>query len=142
MTAPTVTRLSVLASPDHGDLALREALRRSRDGDESWAEWVARLRDGRALIVRLRTRAEYRSEDGTGSVEVVNHGIWIDHDVHVPKIEEQIREIAYKDTRPLHDALRCRDIDVPEAEIEEMFFHVELSPDLAALLLSAHPQAQ
>ena len=142
VTAPMITRLSVLASADHGDVALREAQRRSRDGDESWAAWVARLRDGKALVVRLRTRVEYHTIAGPDSVDVVNDGIWIDHDVHVPKIEEQIREIAYKDTRPLHDALRRRDIDVPEAELEEMFFHVELSPDLAAMLLPGHPEAR
>lgn len=142
VTAPTITRVTALASADHGDMALREAQRRSRDGDESWTEWLARLRDGKALIVRLRTRVEYHSGAGAGSVEVVNHGIWIEHDVHVPKIEEQIREIAYMDTRPLHDALRGRDIDVPEAELEEMFFHVELSPDLAAMLLPGHPRTR
>jgi hypothetical protein len=140
VTAATITRLSVLASADLGDTALREAQRRSRHGDESWAEWVARLRAGEALIVRLRTRVEYHSAAATGFVEVVNHGIWIDRDVHVPKIEEQIREIAYKDTRPLHEALQRRDIDIPEAELEEMFFHVELSPDLTAMLLPGHSQ--
>ena len=52
------------------------------------------------------------------------------HAVHVPKVEEQIREIAYKDVRPLHDALLVRGIDVPVREMEDMFFHVEIDPAL------------
>ena len=131
---PTLTRLTALASPDHGELAVREAKRRSRDGDESWGDWLARLQDGKAIIVRLLTRVEFELEAQTDTVEVTNHGVWIDRDVHLPKVEEQVREIAYKDVRPLHDALRSRGVDVAPAELEAMFFHVELSAELVAVL--------
>ncbi|MBW3609709.1 MAG: hypothetical protein KY463_15490, partial [Actinobacteria bacterium] len=48
-----IVRLAVEAAPDHSDLAVPEAMRRARDGDESWGEWVARLEDGEAVVVRL-----------------------------------------------------------------------------------------
>lgn len=137
-----ITRLSALATPDHGDLALREAKRRAREGDESWSQWVARLQGGEAVIVQLLTRAEFEHAATTCAVEVTNHGVWIDRDVHLPKVEEQVREIAYKDVRPLHDALQSHGVDIPQAELEEMFFHVELSDDLAAMMAGAPRQAR
>ncbi len=132
-TPARIVRLAVEAAPDHSDLAVPEAMRRARDGDESWGEWVARLEDGEAVVVRLRTRVEFELDGNLAAIEVTNHGVWIDCDIHLPKVEEQVREIAYKDVRPLHDALRDHGVDVPEDELAQMFFHVELSGELAAI---------
>ena len=128
-----IIRLAVEAAPDDSELAVPEAMRRARDGDESWREWVARLNDGEAVVVRLRTRVEFELDGAVDAVEVANHGVWIDRDVHVPKVEEQVREIAYKDVRSLHDALCDHGVDITEDELSLMFFHVQLSGELAAM---------
>lgn len=126
-----IRRLSVRASPDTtSGSVIAEAQQHARAGDPAWRDWLVRVDRGDAAIVQLLTSAEIDVCGVRDRIEVVNHGVWIERDAHPPKIEEQIREIAYKDVRPLHDALLVRGIDVPVREMEDMFFHVEIDPVL------------
>lgn len=126
-----IRRLSVRASPDSASgSVIAEAQQHARAGDPAWRDWLVRVDRGDAAVVQLLTSAEIDVCGMCDRIEVVNHGVWIERDAHPPKIEEQIREIAYKDVRPLHDALLVRGIDVPVREMEDMFFHVEIDPAL------------
>lgn len=132
-TAPPcrIRRLTVRASPDSAPRsAISEAQQQARAGDSAWRDWLARVHRGEAAVVELMTAADIEIRGVPERVEVVNHGVWIERDAHPPKIEEQIREIAYKDLAPLHDLLLVRGVDVPVREMEDMFFHVELDPAL------------
>ena len=126
-----IRRLSVRASPDSASRSvIADAQQRAQAGDPAWRDWLVRVDRGEAAVVQLVTSADVDICGVPERIEVTNHGVWIERDAHPPKIEEQIREIAYKDVGPLHDALLVRGVDVPVREMEDMFFHVELDPAL------------
>lgn len=130
-TGGQITRLTVRASPDSASSSvIAEAQQHARAGDAAWRDWLVRVSRGEAAIVQLVTSAEIDICGVRDRIEVTNHGVWIERDAHPPKIEEQIREVAYKGVRPLHYALLGRGVDVAVREMEEMFFHVELDPAL------------
>ena len=126
-----ITRLTVWASPDTSSSSvIAEAQQHARAGDGAWQDWLVRVDRGEAAIVQLVTSAEIDVRGVRDRIEVTSHGVWIERDEHPPKVEEQIREIAYKGVRPLHCALLGRGVDVAVRDMEEMFFHVELDPAL------------
>ena len=132
-----IRRLTVHASEDPQTLPVEEAWNEASAGDGNWREMLIQLQRGDAAIVELRTLADVEVDGVPERIEIVNHGVWVERDLHPPKIEEQVRELAYKDVAPLHKALLERGVDLPEDELSEMFFHVEVDD---GLLLDAGPQ--
>ncbi len=129
-----VVRLTVTAFEDDTSEAVSQARREARHGDPSWQEWLERFDSGKAAILRLRTEARFELRGEDKRVEVVNDGVWVDCDIHLPKVEEQIRQIAYKDISALRDRIRGHGAELAAAELEDMFFHVALSGELLSLL--------
>lgn len=70
--------------------------------------------------------AEFRQCHPQGRVEVMNRDVWVENDQHPPKVEEQVREIAYKDAEAMTAALSQRDVTVTTDELETTMSHVEL----------------
>ena len=71
----------------------------------------------------------------SGDVEVVNEGVWLERVGHVPQLEEQVRDIAYKDVGPLRSALCERGLDLESDRVDDMYVHVELAPELVGALV-------
>jgi rhodanese-related sulfurtransferase len=127
MVEGRIVRLAVYATVDETGEARERAQRDAAAGDSSWQEWLAEHDRGDALIVRLRVTAEFSQGHGQGRVEVMNRDVWLENDQHAPKVEEQVREIAYKDVQALRSALRDRGVDVTTEDLEAMMIHVELA---------------
>ena len=128
-------RLSVRAEPGRGGAALGQARLEAERGDASWREWVTRAERGDAAAVRLTSRAEFLVGGDVRHVQVVNEGVWLERVGHVPQLEEQVRDVAYKDVGPLRSALCERGLDLEGDRIDDMYFHVELVPELVAALV-------
>jgi rhodanese-related sulfurtransferase len=123
----TIVRLAVLAIFDDSEEVLDRARRDAGAGDPSWQEWIAEHERGRALILRLRTTAEFARGHVQGRVEILNRDVWVENDQHPPRIEEQVREVAYKDVEPLRAALAERGVEVTAEDLGLMMMHVELA---------------
>lgn len=129
-----VLRLTVTAFEDDSREAVSHARRDARHGDPSWQEWVERFDSGEAAILRLHTEALFELGGKRKRIEVVNDGVWVDCDIHLPTVEEQIREIAYNDVSTLCDGIQRHGGQLQIDELEQMFFHVELSDEVVSLL--------
>jgi hypothetical protein len=127
MMGKRIERLAVYATVDDSGDVLDRARSDAAAGDSSWEEWLAEHERGDALLLRLRVTAEFREDDGPGRVEVLNQDVWVENDEHPPKVEEQVREVAYKDVPALRSALRERGLDVTEEDLQAMMIHVELA---------------
>ncbi len=130
-----VLRLEVVACVDHGDAPLERG--RHAADDASWNDWLARWEQGRAIVARLRTVARFDVEGTEQQVDIQNDGVWIERELHVPKVEEQVREIAYKDASKVADEVAARGGHVMLHDVEEMFFHVRLEDELRRWLLDS-----
>ncbi len=124
-----ILEVDVVASLDLGEHAAERA-RFAAGYDSSWREWLERFERGEALVARLTTTVRFVADGREGQVEVVNDGVWLEVERHLPKVQEQIREVAYKDTRPLEAELWRHGLHVTAGELAEMFIGVRLADDL------------
>lgn len=124
-----VKRLSARAVLDDSPAALRHAKELADAGDESWEQWVGEYQRGDALIVRLELRLEFT--DGTEDVlTTAKDGYFVENHTHVPKLEQQIAELAAGDLSLLAEELAQRGHALDAHELGTMYVHVELDPGL------------
>jgi hypothetical protein len=129
----TIERIVVTARLDDPAPALDRAKREAAAGDESWEQWVSEYRRGEALIVALDVAVEAEN-GGHRRVEVTNRGVFVEADVHPPKVERQIYEIVCDDFSMLAGELAELDRRLEHRDLCEMYVHVELAADLVAAL--------
>ena len=125
----SVQRLSVRALLDESPDVLAHAEGQAAAGDESWEQWVAEYRRGDALIVRLELTVEVSG--GPGEILTASRdGFFVENHVHAPKLEQQIAELASGDLAALAAELAQRGHDIDLHELDTMYVHVELDPEL------------
>jgi hypothetical protein len=61
---------------------------------------------------------------------MANPGVFIEKDIHPPKIEQQIGELVSKDFPSLVREIASRGHVVDESALAEMYVHVELAEDV------------
>jgi hypothetical protein len=132
----TIERLLVRAALDDPTAALERALAEASSGDESWQQWVAEYRRGEALIVRLDVTLEV-SDSERRTIELSNDRIFIEADVHPPKVERQIADVVSADFPALARELSSLGHDLAADDLCELHVHVELAEDLRAALADA-----
>jgi hypothetical protein len=114
---------------DESQAVLAHAQAQAAAGDESWEQWVAEYRRGDALIVRLELTVEV--SDGPGEILTASRdGFFVENHVHAPKLEQQIAELASGDLAALAAELARRGHDIDLHELDTMYVHVELAPEL------------
>lgn len=94
-------------------------------GDESWQQWVDEYQRGEALIIRLELVLEVTD----GEREVLRSssgGFFLECDLHAPKVEQQIAELASGDFAVLARELTVSGHSLDLYEIAEMYVHVDL----------------
>jgi hypothetical protein len=125
-------RLEARVKLDDPGRALAEAERAAGAGDESWERWIAEFRGGQALIVALEVTVTFDGVPGT--LRVANRGVFVEKHPEPPKVEQQIAEVVSKDFPLLARDLSHRGHHIDEAELGEMYVHVELGEDVRAAL--------
>ena len=124
-----VQRLSARAALDDTAGTLEHARALADAGDESWEQWVAEYQRGDALIVRLELRLEFA--DATEDVlTTAKDGFFVENHNHVPKLEQQIAELASGDLATLAEELAQQGHDIDVHELGTMYVHVELDSEL------------
>lgn len=124
-----VQRLSARAVLDDSPAALSHAKALADAGDESWEQWVAEYHRGDALIVRLELRLEFADETDD-VLTTAKDGFFVENHTHVPKLEQQIAELASGDLATLAGELAQRGHTIDARELGTMYVHVELDPEL------------
>jgi hypothetical protein len=133
-----VERLSARAVLDDSPTALTHARALADAGDESWEQWVAEYQRGDALIVRLELTLEFA--DGTDqALTAAKDGFFVENHTHIPKLEQQIAELASGDLAVLAEEATERGHIVDVRELATMYVHVELDPELRRRL--RHPNS-
>ncbi len=102
-------------------------------GDESWGQWVEEFQRGDALILRLELTLEISDAVVRGST----NGLFVENDVHAPKVEQQVAELASGDFAALAGTLAARGHDIDVYELCEMYIHVELDPEVRRRLANS-----
>jgi hypothetical protein len=125
----SVQRLSVRALLDESPAVLAHAESQAAAGDESWEQWVAEYRRGDALIVRLELTVEVSGRPGE-TLTASRDGFFVENHVHAPQLERQIAELASGDLAALAAELAQRDHDLDLHELDAMYVHVDLDPEL------------
>jgi hypothetical protein len=106
-----------------------------RDGDESWARWLAELERGEAVVASMRVAVHLRLPDGTlRTVEAENHDLWLEVETHAPSLEAQVQDLSSKDAAVLADRLCELGAAITADDLSRMYVHVELAEDLRGLL--------
>ena len=125
----SVQRLSARAVLDDSPSALARAEAHAASGDESWEQWVDEYQRGEALILRLELALEL--EDSTGDVITASKdGFFVENHAHAPKLEQQIAELAFGEVSSLAAELRRRGHDLDLHDLDGMYVHVELDPEV------------
>jgi hypothetical protein len=124
----SVQRLSARARLDDSPESLAHARAQAAAGDESWEQWVTEYERGDALIVTLELTAELAG--GGGDVSKTIDGLFVERDLHAPKVEQQVAELASDDFVAIADELIARGHDVDRYELGEMYVHVELDHEV------------
>jgi hypothetical protein len=138
-----VQRLSACARLDESAPPLAQARAEAAAGDESWAQWVAEYQRGTALILRLDLSVAYLDGE-PGEIRSSIGGLFVESDIHPPKVEQQIAELASGVLMELVGALAARGAQIDAYELGEMYVHVELEQDVRQKLEAAvhHPRAE
>jgi hypothetical protein len=129
----SVQRLTAHVLLDDSSAALAHAKAEAEAGDEPWTQWLTEYERGEALAVRL----ELTLKVANGEEETLNAstpGFFIERDLHAPKVEQQIAEVAAGDFAELANELAARGYDIGVYELSEMYVHVELDPELRSRL--------
>jgi hypothetical protein len=134
-------RLKARVMLDDPGPTLAEAQAAATAGDESWERWVHEYRRGEALIVRLELSLEFSARE-RHVLGVANPGVFIEKHPDPPRVEQQIAEVVSKDFPLIARDLNARGHQVEEAELSEMYVHVELEEDVRReLAASRRPQS-
>jgi hypothetical protein len=96
---------------------------------------VADHEHGEALIVRLDVSV-VAVDHASEVIETGNRGVFVENDVHLPMLEQQIAEMAKENVPATTARLKERGHDLGFAELAEMYVDVELDPQLRAALSS------
>jgi hypothetical protein len=124
-----VQRLSARARLDESPAPLEHATTEAAAGDESWEQWISEYDRGDALVLRL----ELAIQLGNGEREVFTEsrdGFFVENHLHVPKVEQQIAELAFEGLNGLAAELADRGYAIDLHELAGMYVHVELDPDV------------
>lgn len=125
----SVQRLSARARLDDSRATLAQAEAHAAAGDESWEQWLAEYHRGDALILRLDLTLAVN--DGTDHVvSVTTEGFFVENDVHTPRVERQVAELASGDFAMLGAEMARRGHEVHPHELGELYVHVELDDDV------------
>ena len=124
----SIQRLAARACLDDHPESLARARAQAAAGDESWEQWVTEYERGDALILRLELTAEFAG--GADDVNTAIYGLFVERDLHTPKVEQQIAELASGDFVAIADELIARGHDVDRYELGEMYVHVELDQEV------------
>jgi hypothetical protein len=127
-----IERLEVRASLDDPRPALDHARAKAAAGDGSWAQWVAEHTHGEALSVRLDVKIVAMGH-AREVIETSTRGVFVETDVHPPRLEQQIAELAREDVPAITARLAERGHDV---DLAQMYLHVELDPQLRSAVSS------
>jgi hypothetical protein len=125
----SVQRLSASARLDESAPALAQARAEAAAGDESWAQSVAEYQRRAALILRLGLAIAYMDGE-PGEIRSSIGGLFVECDVHPPKVEQQIAELVSGVLMELAGALAERGRQIDAYELGEMYVHVELEQDV------------
>lgn len=125
----SVRRLSVQARLDDSTNALTEAQAQAAAGDESWEQWVIEYQRGDALIVSLELAIELANAEPR-VIRGSCGGLFVENSLHAPKVEQQIAEVASDGFVQLIAELSARGHDIAAYELDGMYVHVELGPEL------------
>ena len=110
---------------DDSPRALTHAKTLAEAGDESWEQWVAEYQRGDALIVRLELKLEFA--DGVGdTLTAARDGFFVENHTHIPKLEQQIAELASGDLAALAEDMAEDGETVDAQDLGTMYVHVEL----------------
>lgn len=131
----SVRRLSVHARLDDSTGALAEAKAQAAAGDESWEQWVTEYQRGDALIVSLELAIEFANAEPR-VVRTSCAGLFVENNVHAPKVEQQIAEVASDGFVQLINELSAEGHDIGAYELDGMYAHVELGEELRRRLVS------
>jgi hypothetical protein len=129
----TIERLLVRAALDDPTAALERAHAEASSGDESWQQWLAEYERGEALILRLHVTLEV-SDSERRTIEMSNNGVFIEVDVHPPKVERQIADVISNDFSAFALKLSKLGHDLAADDLCELHVHVELGEDLRQAL--------
>jgi hypothetical protein len=125
----SVQRLSASARLDESAPALAQARAEAAAGDESWAQSVAEYQRRAALILRLGLAIAYMDGE-PGEIRSSIGGLFVECDVHPPKVEQQIAELVSGVLIELAGTLSGRGRQIDAYELGEMFVHVSLEQDV------------
>lgn len=129
----SVQRLSARAILDDSPAALSHAKALAAAGDESWEQWVAEYQRGDALIVRLELTLELADAQAK-TLTARKDGFFVENDLHPPKLEQQIAELASGDLALLAEELAQGGHAFDGQDLGQMYVHVELDPELRRCL--------
>jgi hypothetical protein len=124
-----VQRLSARARLDEHSGAIAHAQAEAVAGDESWARWVEEYQRGEALVVCIELTLAY-SDDEPRELRSCTRGVFVESDLHAPKVEQQIAELVAGDLADLAEELVVRGYELDVDELGEMYVHVELDLEL------------
>jgi hypothetical protein len=102
-------------------------------GDSDWREWLDEHAAGQAMIVSLDVTVDYRDAEGRpGQVKCFNSAVWVESALHRPIVEEEVRQAVAKDFARIEDELHRRGVPVEARDLDRMFVHVELAPEVGS----------
>ena len=132
MALPIVERLTARVSLDpEPEWEFERARRQAAAGDESWAEWLADIDVGRALIVRLDLELQLRVADEVRRCSVEEPGVWLELVPHRPQVECQVQDAATMALTRADEVLaEIGAADLPANELGGMCVSVRLDPDI------------
>lgn len=104
-------------------------------GDPDWAQWVQEFNRGEAALMDIRVGLSVELDDGSSeTLEVENHGIWIELRVQPPVLEAIVADICAKDFAVFADRIGQLGGSITVPELEDMHVAVEIEGDLLAAL--------
>lgn len=128
-------RLSAHARLDDSPSVLAHARTEAAAGDDSWQQWVAEYERGEALILRLELELEFVDETRE-VLRTTTAGFFVESDPHLPRIEQQVAELAAGDVAGLAAELARRGRELDAQELSAMYVHVELDEQVRGELLA------
>jgi hypothetical protein len=113
--------------------ALAHARAAAAAGDESWQQWVEEYERGEALILSIDLTLVY-SENGRSEVKSTSHGLFVECDLHLPKVEQQVAELAGGDFMQLAEQLAADGYQLDVDELGDMYVHVDIDEPVRRML--------
>ena len=131
-----VCRISAIAELDDRPSAAEATRARARAGDNDNAWLLEEWKAGRLLLAEVVVKVSAEDDDGHDvTVERSMGEIWLERD-ELPRVEEQIADIAPAELDALAAELRIHGLSVEDELLQSSYLHVELGERLR-LALSA-----